>query len=253
MRRLLVLVVLAGVGAGCLAVPASPPRTTEVAYLVAGTPAAALDSVAAWAAGSDFLALDRTDGLLVVRDRRPGQTNTASVEAQPYAQALTRVTVRSRYVMAPSFRDLGLTIYSGQRGQRGAAFALPRPGSPSCFSIEDWVDTQTDDREKTPAETPSADLEAEVSPELIGGLPGLQRRLVYPATMRRAGIEGAVLVQFVVGETGVVECAEVVSSPHPDFTASALEAVLASTFTPGTQGGVPVQVRFAVPLTFALR
>ncbi|WP_412062039.1 energy transducer TonB [Rubrivirga sp. IMCC45206] len=252
MLRSLALLVCLAVGAGCLAVP-SEPQTAEVAFLVAGTPAAALDSVAAWAAGSDVLSLDRTDGRLVVRDRRPGQTNTATVTAQPYADALARVVVASRYVMAPSFRDLGLTIYSGQRGERGAAFALPRPGSPSCFSVEDWVDELAGDGAEALAETPAVDPGAEVSPELIGGLPGLQRRLVYPERMRRAGVEGAVLVQFVVGETGAVECAEVVSSPHPDFTASALAAVRASSFTPGTQGGVPVRVRFAVPLTFALR
>ena len=94
---------------------------------------------------------------------------------------------------------------------------------------------------------------AEVQPELIGGLPGLQSRVEYPEFARRAGIEGQVVVQFVVDERGNVVDPVVLRSPNELLSEAALTAVRESRFTPGQQRGRPVKVRFAVPVTFRLR
>jgi protein TonB len=94
---------------------------------------------------------------------------------------------------------------------------------------------------------------AEVQPELIGGLAGLQERVEYPEFARRAGIEGQVVVQFVVDERGNVVDPVVLRSPNELLSEAALEAVRESRFTPGQQRGRPVKVRFAVPVTFRLR
>ncbi len=93
---------------------------------------------------------------------------------------------------------------------------------------------------------------AEVQPELIGGLEGLQERVVYPPLAREAGIEGQVVVQFVVNEQGRVEDATVLRTPDDMLSEAALEAVRGSTFRPGQQRGAAVKVRFAVPITFRL-
>ena len=82
---------------------------------------------------------------------------------------------------------------------------------------------------------------------------GLQRRVVYPEAMRRAGIEGVVVTEFVVGKTGAIDCVQAISSPHPELTAAAVEAVRTAQFTPAIQRGEPVRVRFVLPITFALR
>ena len=94
---------------------------------------------------------------------------------------------------------------------------------------------------------------SEVQPELIGGLPGLQERVEYPEFARRAGIEGQVVVQFVVDERGNVVDPVVLRSPNELLSEAALKAVRESRFTPGQQRGRPVKVRFAVPVTFRLR
>ncbi|MGB3542898.1 energy transducer TonB [Rubrivirga sp.] len=94
---------------------------------------------------------------------------------------------------------------------------------------------------------------AEVQPELIGGLAALQAAVEYPEFARRAGIEGQVVVQFVVDERGNVVDPVVLRSPNELLSEAALEAVRASRFTPGQQRGRPVKVRFAVPVTFRLR
>ncbi len=94
---------------------------------------------------------------------------------------------------------------------------------------------------------------AEVQPELVGGLAGLQGRVEYPEFARRAGIEGQVVVQFVVDERGNVVDPVVLRSPNDLLSEAALKAVRESKFTPGQQRGRPVKVRFAVPVTFRLR
>ena len=107
-----------------------------------------------------------------------------------------------------------------------------------------------------PEETVSDDevyIVAEVQPELIGGLAGLQGRIEYPPMARRVGIEGQVVVQFVVDERGNVVDPVVLRSPNELLSEAALKAVRESQFTPGQQRGRPVKVRFAVPVTFRLR
>ncbi len=89
-------------------------------------------------------------------------------------------------------------------------------------------------------------------PELVGGLAGLQERVQYPPLAREAGIEGQVVVQFVVSEVGRVEDAVALRSPHPMLSEAALAAVRGATFRPGRNAGQPVKTRFAVPITFRL-
>ena len=89
-------------------------------------------------------------------------------------------------------------------------------------------------------------------PRLIGGLAGLQERVTYPPLARDAGIEGQVIVQFVVDEQGSVQDAVVLRSPDDMLSEAALRAIREARFEPGRQGGVAVKVRFAVPITFSL-
>ncbi len=93
---------------------------------------------------------------------------------------------------------------------------------------------------------------AEIQPELIGGLEGLQSRVVYPSIAIQAGVEGQVVIQFVVDERGNVVDPVVLRSPNDLLSGAALKAVRESRFNPGQQRGRPVKVRFAVPVTFTL-
>lgn len=93
----------------------------------------------------------------------------------------------------------------------------------------------------------------EDEPELIGGLRALQARIDYPVKARRAGIEGQVIVQFVVNENGNVENAEVIRGVHPLLDEAALEGVRQhAEFRPGKQRGRPVRVQFSLPVVFRL-
>ncbi|HUL69219.1 MAG TPA: energy transducer TonB [Gemmatimonadales bacterium] len=81
----------------------------------------------------------------------------------------------------------------------------------------------------------------------------------YPASLRDLGVEGSVVVEFVVDTTGLVDpgSASIVSSSHELFAGAALELVKRARFSPGrtTIDGkmetVPVLVR--VPLRWSLQ
>lgn len=103
------------------------------------------------------------------------------------------------------------------------------------------------------AQTPVDTLDfAEVQPVLIGGIAGLQRGIVYPDADRRAGTQGRVIVRFVVDETGAPTEVEVVRGVSPGLDSASVAAVRAARFTPGTQDGRPVKVRFTLPVSFRI-
>ena len=53
------------------------------------------------------------------------------------------------------------------------------------------------------AQTPADTLDfSDVTPEIVGGLAGLQQSIVYPAADRDAEREGMVVVRFVVTTAG---------------------------------------------------
>ena len=93
----------------------------------------------------------------------------------------------------------------------------------------------------------------EQQPEMIGGIEALAAAVVYPEAARREGVEGQVVVRFVVDTDGSVIQPVVLRSPDERLSEAALAAVRSVRFTPGMQEGEAVRVRFAVPVTFRLR
>lgn len=93
----------------------------------------------------------------------------------------------------------------------------------------------------------------EQDPVPIGGLAGIQSRVEYPAMALRAGIEGRVFVQFVVGTDGVPRDIVVVRSLCPACDEAAVKAIRETRFEPGRQRGQPVSVRFSIPIVFRLQ
>lgn len=93
----------------------------------------------------------------------------------------------------------------------------------------------------------------EQMPELIGGLPELQKRITYPEIAKKAGVEGRVIVQFVVTEQGTVSDPVVVRGIGAGCDEEAVRAVQQARFTPGKQRGKPVRVKMSLPITFKLK
>jgi periplasmic protein TonB len=93
----------------------------------------------------------------------------------------------------------------------------------------------------------------EEMPQLIGGLASLQRGIHYPEVAKKAGVEGRVIVSFVVNKTGGVENPEVLRGIGAGCDEEALGAVARARFKPGTQRGEAVNVKLTLPVTFKLK
>ncbi len=90
-------------------------------------------------------------------------------------------------------------------------------------------------------------------PILQGGLAALQKKVVYPETAKRAGIEGRVTVQFIVSERGNVLCPKVIRGIGGGCDEAALKAVSRAKFSPGMQDGKSVKVQYSLPIVFRLQ
>lgn len=82
--------------------------------------------------------------------------------------------------------------------------------------------------------------------------PRFQQRPEYPAAMRKSGVEGEVVVDFVIDASGVVKDARALRSSRSEFDAAAVAAVSGWKFTPGVKGGVPVATQMQIPIVFSL-
>lgn len=95
----------------------------------------------------------------------------------------------------------------------------------------------------------------EQQPEFPGGTSGLAKwlgdNIKYPAEAAKQGIEGRVIVQFVVGIDGTVSNVKLMRPVNPLLDHEALRVVTAMPkWTPGKQDGKPVAVKYTIPVTF---
>ena len=96
---------------------------------------------------------------------------------------------------------------------------------------------------------------AEASRDPSGTHPPIPIRVVqpvYPQALRLINSTGEVNVQFVVDTTGRVRNAKVLKSPHPAFSANAIEAIKKWIFLPGQKEGRLVKTRMIAPVIFSL-
>jgi protein TonB len=98
----------------------------------------------------------------------------------------------------------------------------------------------------------------EVMPSFPGGdkamMQWLYDNIVYPVIAQEQGIQGRVIVRFVVGPDGSVGAAEVQRSLDPSCDREALRVVRKMPkWIPGTQNGQSVSVYYTLPVLFKLQ
>jgi TonB family protein len=75
---------------------------------------------------------------------------------------------------------------------------------------------------------------------------------VYPQAMKQSGLNGTVMVSFIVDAKGMVKNARVVKSSNPGFEAAAIDALLGWKFAPAQLDGHPVGTRISQIIEFKL-
>lgn len=113
------------------------------------------------------------------------------------------------------------------------------------------------DNQNRPEATAKGDASEEVYTDVekqpdCGGVQALTEKIQYPDVAREGGIEGRVLVQFVVNENGTVTESNVAKGVHDALDEAALSAVRSLDCEPGRQDGKAVPVQMTIPVTFRL-
>lgn len=98
----------------------------------------------------------------------------------------------------------------------------------------------------------------EQMPEFPGGqgalMSWLANHIKYPATAQENGVQGRVVVQFVVKKDGSIGDVKVARSKDPDLDREAVRVVKTfPNFTPGKMNGQPVNVWYTLPVNFKLQ
>ena len=82
----------------------------------------------------------------------------------------------------------------------------------------------------------------------------LQKNLVYPVELHKAGIQGRVDVRTLVDKNGNVACARITDkSARPELGKAAIDAIKKLKFTPAMQNGKPVAIWIDIPIIFEIK
>ena len=98
----------------------------------------------------------------------------------------------------------------------------------------------------------------EEMPEFPGGMEALMtflsRNIKYPSDAQNKGVQGRVVIQFVVNTDGKIEDAHVVRSVQSELDKEALRVINSMpNWKPGKQKGEVVRVKYTVPIAFRLK
>lgn len=137
----------------------------------------------------------------------------------------------------------------GERGKNGVVLVTLKKNQDK--TADDVVKTEQQGKD------PVYDV-CEVLPEYPGGMEAMMKfvseNIKYPAEAHTKGIQGRVLISYVVEKDGSLSNIHVVRSVDPLLDAEALRvANLMPKWKPGKQGGKPVRVKFTLPITFKLQ
>jgi len=116
---------------------------------------------------------------------------------------------------------------------------------------------EVDVKAKKPEEAEKPFDGVEQMPEFPGGMPELmkflQENVKYPEEAMKNGIQGRVVVQFIIEKDGSISGAEVIKKVNEHLDAEALRVIgEMPKWTPGKQKGEAVRAKFTLPVTFRL-
>jgi TonB family protein len=153
----------------------------------------------------------------------------------------------------------GVRFIPGMQGGQpvDVQFVLPivfrlQPGTPPPPPPPGYAPPSRDPNVPSSHSGENVFIVVEQMPEPIGGMRAIYENLRYPDIARRAGIEGRVVVQFVVDEEGNVVDPFILRAIGAGADEAAIEAIRSVRFNPGVQRGRAVKVVMQMPIVFRL-
>ena len=114
------------------------------------------------------------------------------------------------------------------------------------------ITEQVIEQPKVEEEQPMNMAMVEQQPEFPGGVSAmyawLSSNIVYPSVASEEGVQGRVVVEFVVGKDGSITNVRVVRPRHPALDKEAVRVIKAMPkWIPGRNNGQPVKVTYTLP------
>lgn len=176
--------------------------------------------------------------------------------ASPKAESLTNEITRESDALVSAVRQVGATDDSAKGVSAGLSVIENTEKSPQTAKVSP---RGSEAEAITKTAVPDGDVYDVVQqmPEFPGGMPSLlkflRENIKYPVEALKKGVQGKVIVLFVVDEQGKVTDTQVERSVDPALDAEAMRVVNSMPrWTPGKQDGKPVRVRFHLPVHFGL-
>ena len=122
-----------------------------------------------------------------------------------------------------------------------------------CEAQEKIVKPSQIENNAQPALQNIAFVKYDQAPKPVGGFAALHKHVVYPEIARKAGIEGRVIVNVLINESGQVDSVKILKSlGHNGCDQAAINAVKAVQWRPAQYKGKPVSVWVGMPVIFRL-
>lgn len=120
------------------------------------------------------------------------------------------------------------------------------------------ITEQVIEQPKVEDEQPMSIAMVEQKPEFPGGEAAMYKwlsdNIIYPSAASEEGVQGRVVVEFVVDRDGSITHVRVVRQRHPALDKEALRVIKAMPkWIPGRNNGQPVKVTYTLPVTFKLQ
>lgn len=154
----------------------------------------------------------------------------------------------------PSAPSLSSSIAEKKNPTKGIQSSSPKTGEckTSCKDTKKCGDPQQNDYEGTVTID---------NPDKIADFPGGQKALFeflkgnikYPAKAQEAGIQGNVIVKFIIDETGAIKNASIVKSIDEELDNEALRVIsIMPKWIPAQKDGKSVASSFVIPVMFKM-
>lgn len=177
-----------------------------------------------------------------------------------YSQQMDSIVYTGQYVSYDSLSNIRWTK-EYQDGKLDGSLTSYWPNGETKrldrYSNDEWIEGTCYDSLGKEVEY----YEFEKLPEFLGGkdefIDVIYQNLKYPKKAWRKGLQGRVIVQFVIDETGKITEPRIVKSPGSSFTKATYDLILKLSkkyrWSPGEIDGEKVEVLYTAPIDFKFR